>query len=60
MVDPETMKRDLKKEWDNLQELVSCLEHQTAIGAKEYSYCQLKLRETVRRLEQIERALSMA
>ena len=58
MVDPETVKHDLKREWLTLHELMSYLEHRSSIGAEEYSYCQLKLRETVRRLERIERALS--
>lgn len=58
MVDPETITRDLKREWFSLQELMSYLESQQSIGAKEYSYCQLKLKETVQRLERIERALN--
>ncbi len=54
------MKHGVQAELCNLQELVTYLEDRAQLGARDWLYCQLRLRESLKALKRLERSLGTA
>ena len=60
MSQQETIKDDLRKQLSELQGLLTCLEEQRNLSAREFLYCQAKLHESVQELKRLERHAARA